>query len=91
MLLTPALMLLVLVLTVDALCFALQDHSDLEQSQWVNREGEAAAQGNLAGCTRRRSFVIPKSAMVAATRAECRDEVLADGEKERKKWEVEVQ
>ncbi|CAN0526573.1 unnamed protein product, partial [Ectocarpus sp. 12 AP-2014] len=57
----------------------LLNHSEVEQSPWVDRDGEAAAQENLTGCKRRRSFMLPKSAMVAATRAECHDVVLADG------------
>ncbi|CAM9450974.1 unnamed protein product, partial [Ectocarpus sp. 6 AP-2014] len=57
----------------------LLNHSEVEQSSWVDRDGEAAAQENLTGCKRRRSFMLPKSAMVAATRAECHDVVLADG------------
>eukprot|EP00752_Nemacystus_decipiens_P010484 g9341.t1 len=55
------------------------NRSELEQSEWVDRDGEAAAQDNLTGCTRERSFMLPKSSLVAATRAECHDVVLADG------------
>lgn len=57
-----------------------QNNTDVEQSQWVDRDDEAAAQDNLTGCTRRRSFIIPKSSIVAATKAEAQDVVLADGE-----------
>lgn len=56
-----------------------QNHTEVEQSAWVDRDGEAAAQDNLTGCTRERSFIIPKSSMVAATRAESHEVVLADG------------
>ncbi|CAN0187564.1 unnamed protein product, partial [Laminaria digitata] len=57
----------------------LLNYSDITRSQWLDLGGEAGHQHNLTGCTRDRTFVIPKSAMVASTTTEAHDVILADG------------
>lgn len=54
--------------------------SEVTYSPWENGSGDGTVgQENLTGCKRDRTFVIPKTAMVAATKTEAHDEVLLDG------------
>lgn len=59
----------------------MQNYSEVTQSLWLDRDGGAGLQDDLTGCTRERTFVIPKSAIVAATKTEAHDVILADGER----------
>ena len=54
------------------------NNSEVTYSPWVNND-DSPGQEDLTDCKRERTFVIPKSSMVAATRTEASDEVVLDG------------
>lgn len=58
----------------------VQDHKDVAASPWLDKEGETGQQEDMTGCTRQRSFILPKTAMAASNKAEAEDVMLIDGE-----------
>lgn len=59
--------------------FSVKEHSDTSAGPWVGKDGNPGQQEDMSGSVRERSFVIPKSSMSAAVKAQAKEDILLDG------------
>lgn len=71
---------LLVVWILACFCFFSQEYTEAIAGPWLDADRNAGHQEDMADCTRERSFVVPKSAMTAATKAQARERILVDGE-----------